>query len=537
MTEKREFLEIHHISVSKGDATVIAVNTFNNGAMVNSDLTLIDVGTTTADIKRIETHLNKAFKKYNVKSIIVSHNHEDHKGYLFTYTHSLFGPETVVYRGGHCKSSDFLNGAKLPKKLIEIIINKEPYKLKIHDSISFICYCASGQLPGKVISIDENENNYSLAWVLEYKEFRYFTAGDLSGYTTQQYTNMEGPLLGYLYNKYSGPLKDKTINVLKASHHGSMYNMFGYDNVDNNEKNEKNNSPENNGKSFFLEKLKPETIILTCHGSDLPTQEFFLRVDACKEIKYLCVVNNFDRSAKKGIDYMLEINKSWNDNKKSNIAFPDTITYPDTNEKNKNYSNAFISEVTKAIGDENKTENVKVKRYPVGIVFVDTEGAYKLIDKGGNLFEVDLGKIPEKKGKTQSLSKCLPDALDKYLFCTEKKENKTPFQAVLDIILPDDQELKNGILNLYKYQGISWMLNKDTSETALLIRYIEISKEYGLVKAFQDFKRYGKKENLLNNIRNIHKRKRKDISEPESSEEDNNRTYKKHKKNIKNIKK
>ncbi|MGZ5027447.1 MAG: hypothetical protein ACXWE9_08685, partial [Methylobacter sp.] len=205
MAEKREFLEIHHISVSNGDATVIAVNELDeDNKIIKSDLIFIDFGATEKDISYIEKHCTKAFgNNYNVKYIIFSHSHWDHKGTFLGNKRSFFVKEnTSIYHGQ--PSNDF-DGKY--HKLEELIINDDPKEIKIHDDISFTCYCASRKLPKKEInefktkSKNKEPNNNSLVWVLEYKGFVYFTAGDLSGSISAQYMNMEKPVLDYLYDQ------------------------------------------------------------------------------------------------------------------------------------------------------------------------------------------------------------------------------------------------------------------------------------------------------------------------------------------------
>ncbi|HEX2220059.1 MAG TPA: hypothetical protein VHG35_14755 [Gemmatimonadales bacterium] len=71
-----------------------------------------------------------------------------------------------------------------------------------------------------------NPNDLSLAFLLEWKpkDFRYWTAGDLSGDLSRtRYANIEEPLVGYLQRE---KLLHLPITVMKATHHGSNHNNY-----------------------------------------------------------------------------------------------------------------------------------------------------------------------------------------------------------------------------------------------------------------------------------------------------------------------
>ncbi len=94
--------------------------------------------------------------------------------------------------------------------------------------------------------------------MLEWEDFTYFTAGDLSGDPGRQsYYDVEAALLKYLTEGDNAPLKDKTITVLKVSHHGSQHS---------------------NQKALF-EKLKPECVIIPCNQpKKVPSPVFLSRL-------------------------------------------------------------------------------------------------------------------------------------------------------------------------------------------------------------------------------------------------------------------
>jgi hypothetical protein len=131
--------------------------------------------------------------------------------------------------------------------------------------IKLTCYCANGMLANGTDVLgsqksakkkDISPNDVSLAMLLEWGEFRYLTAGDMSGdESLRAYYNIETALVEYLTN---GPLKGgKKITVFKASHHGS----------------------EHSNQQDLLTKLSPETIVISSHlKKSVPSPVFLERL-------------------------------------------------------------------------------------------------------------------------------------------------------------------------------------------------------------------------------------------------------------------
>ncbi len=70
-------------------------------------------------------------------------------------------------------------------------------------------------------------NDLSLAFILEWGNFRYYTAGDLSSdLSLTRYANMEEPLVAYLLTRGELAANGKPITVMKATHHGSNHNNY-----------------------------------------------------------------------------------------------------------------------------------------------------------------------------------------------------------------------------------------------------------------------------------------------------------------------
>jgi hypothetical protein len=115
-------------------------------------------------------------------------------------------------------------------------------------------------------------NDVSLALVLQWGDFRYFTAGDLSGDEFQSsYYDIEKYLVKYLTGP-DGPLENRRITVMKASHHGS----------------EHSNHPNT------LKSLKPDTIIVCCNiQKQVPSPIFLERLKTyLEDMKAIVVFTN-----------------------------------------------------------------------------------------------------------------------------------------------------------------------------------------------------------------------------------------------------
>jgi competence protein ComEC len=105
-----------------------------------------------------------------------------------------------------------------------------------------------------------NPNNWGLAWVLEYGKFRYYTGGDLGGYNTGAYLDVETPLAQNFLSIFPNPgSAPGHICAFKIDHHGS----------------------EHSSNDLFLNTLKSSTITISS-GDDYnhPTQEAIDRIEA-----------------------------------------------------------------------------------------------------------------------------------------------------------------------------------------------------------------------------------------------------------------
>ncbi len=137
-------------------------------------------------------------------------------------------------------------------------------------------------------------NDLSLAFILSWGGFRYFTAGDLSGdLSLTRYANVEEPLVAYLLAQYPAVIP---ITVMKATHHGSNHNNYpasvdrtvDYTLASGSEDDEGATGTGVQqtfmaGNRGLLQELLPETIVVSCNQmKGVPGSEYIARVrDHC----------------------------------------------------------------------------------------------------------------------------------------------------------------------------------------------------------------------------------------------------------------
>jgi len=284
-------LEIYHISISLGDATVL-VTRDKDDKIINT--VLIDLGTNADEVFDWCTNSEeiKGFKEdknLTFDYIIISHNHADHIdgirenhiiGREIIYSYVSDGTLFKGKRRKHNGSVDNITSKpklkkedKNQKNLIEYLkINNDKdslYTIKLAKNIALKCICANGiyiSTEGKMETCPGNFkscNDHSITWLLEYENdkgnvvFRYFTAGDLSGSNDSNYTNIEEKVTEYLKHKKI------TVDLLKATHHGSKFSM----------------------QNLFLTTIEPKEIVVPCNNSHLlPFPQFFQRIHHTKKV-------------------------------------------------------------------------------------------------------------------------------------------------------------------------------------------------------------------------------------------------------------
>jgi hypothetical protein len=539
-------LEIHHVSVSAGDATIIAATKKSDSDMPDY-LILIDAGNSKKDKHIIFKYCGDQFGTTDFDYVILSHDHQDHRGYLPNMGPFFNGTKTKLILGDANKAT-FTNANYKSPAYISFEDTK-PYKIDLLKGQTLTCYCAGGvprdgnfnsstlndfldddEILDKSFSGFSNHTGYrdnndlSLAWILEYnptnntdksKIFRYFTAGDLSGDHASKYHNIEKSLLECLYAK-GGPLKDNKknleIDVIKATHHGSRHSMFGYDNTDKNEHNKTVGASDNNAESYFLRLIKPKTILLPCSNSeDLPMPEFFQRVSACSSVKEVYLVNVFQRDKNSG-EHKLQLDiDAWNKRfpKKSNIIV----------ETEKKDEEGGKNEILRT-----KKSNNKLLAYTVCV----TDKATYTIETR----EVDtMVKVMRAKKlsneETQNITKQIPGVF----FETKDKNGNFLIDTVLTSVKIKDETSRKKVRRLYPNKNTRGDYFFDSSDANTVDFFIDIEKKNNLFNLFDNKKlprNHDEKEKvILKRVEDfVEKRKLEDESEDENDFQDKKPTKK-----------
>lgn len=305
-------LEIRHLDVVGGDSTLIFIRDndskkilykllIDSGAEGSGGSVLTTYLNGVAELREDVTVNNEPKRLAVLDCIIATHYHLDH---IDGFTR--FGTAGILFRrymdnGGYTANNQLLKarhgegkgvagttifsqyastvqanrvGAEAARLLAIPFIAADavlpgagaPFVVKLGETtgITLTCYCANGILAsGKDVLGEQKRqknrapspNDLSLAFVLEWDGFRYFTAGDLSGdLTKKSYYDIESALITYLTDTTNGPVKDKGVSVLRVSHHGS----------------EHSNQPD------LFTKLKPQVIIVSCNTKKKVPSPVFL---------------------------------------------------------------------------------------------------------------------------------------------------------------------------------------------------------------------------------------------------------------------
>jgi len=301
-------LEIHHIDVRGGDATLILCRNITTDK--NEYAILVDTGSEFNGWKNLKLYLEEYYSELIINLLIVSHYHEDHyKGITQGNLLDTLKVETICDIGEltdtcypiNTKVYDEIKGNKQPpilrnyikkvnknhksKRLVLPFINKENYNLEgVYLESKEPKNIAIGSGTGYYIeflsakgmlfdgeNIIKNQRDYnrlkvdandlSISFIIYHEKnevinFTYFSGGDLSGDSTLlEYYNLEGPLFDRIkkIEKYS-----KGIKVVKAMHHGSDRNNH----VKNSDLKNSKIYPITNTAPGFFETFMPEVIIV-----------------------------------------------------------------------------------------------------------------------------------------------------------------------------------------------------------------------------------------------------------------------------------
>ena len=215
------------IDVGQGDSTLI--KSPDGSAM------LIDAGAWEAGTAVLSA-LEEA-RVSELKAIVATHYHADHIGGIPQVIQEI--PTEVIYDRGHSYSGN----SPAYEHYVEATASKRKALNpcdRIHASeVVLQTVAANGEVcGGSNTALEGDENAASLAFVVEYGEFRMFIGGDLTGgggnfpYNTPDVESLVADVVG-------------DVDVLKASHHGSRTST----------------------NQNLLDALKPEHAIISC-GDD-----------------------------------------------------------------------------------------------------------------------------------------------------------------------------------------------------------------------------------------------------------------------------
>jgi len=236
-------LTVYILNVGQGDSALVV--------SPNATTMLIDGGDNGKGTNVVLPYL-KGLGVTHLDYIVASHYHEDHIGGIDEVIKGGISLTGLAYDRGGSYSSQTYNDyvAAVGSKRNTIT---DGQIIDLGGGAQAKCVAVNGNgVPGA-----SNENDLSVALVISYGSFDYFTAGDLSGETTSSYTDIEtsvAPEVG-------------DIEVYKVNHHGSTYSTNQY----------------------FINTIKPEVSVFTVGDNSYghPTQEVIDRLAAADSYMYL----------------------------------------------------------------------------------------------------------------------------------------------------------------------------------------------------------------------------------------------------------
>jgi beta-lactamase superfamily II metal-dependent hydrolase len=203
-------LEIHHINVGQGDATLIISPT--------GKTMLIDAGNTSYGTAVVSAYLS-LLSITSLNYVVCSHYHADHLGGLDEVMNNL-GVTNIgaVYDRGRdtplptsLAFRDYETVANATNNRHTVMLGET---LDLGGGVTMKCLATNGEVInyGSVSGASGSENDLSLGWLLTYNGFQYFTGGDLGG-ETSPYADNETPLATQVGD----------VDVMKIDHHGSHF--------------------------------------------------------------------------------------------------------------------------------------------------------------------------------------------------------------------------------------------------------------------------------------------------------------------------
>lgn len=203
-------LQIHHINVGQGDATLIISPAGKK--------MLIDAGNTGQGTNVVRPYLSSLGISY-LDFVVCSHYHADHLGGLDEVINGL-GASNIgaVYDRGRnaplptsSAFTEYETAANATGRRYAISLGQV---IDLGGGVTIRCVATDGYVInyGRVSNATSSENNLSVGLLLNYSSFQYFTGGDLGGESTY-YADSETPLAPQIGD----------IDAFKINHHGSQY--------------------------------------------------------------------------------------------------------------------------------------------------------------------------------------------------------------------------------------------------------------------------------------------------------------------------
>jgi len=323
-------LQIHHINIENGDATMIGV--YDNATHQYTSKILIDGGQSAAGLMLLPYLQNitggtAAGMHFNY--VILTHYHNDHYTGLLALGTGKITADSLVDPGGYdyhqyfpgqpdlvseakpasltvvapwttlitrATTHNFLKGrsqvlesfgtsdqSSLGHKLLIGQLNGIPVTLEC--VAGWGNTLSNGSTVADPLPAKNNANNFSLAFILRCGEFRYFIGGDLGGSNQGSYIDQEDALIGYLGRDLpAGHATNGTaiaaghVCGIKADHHGSS----------------------NSNDASFLQAARP-TIVMTSAGNNanwhLPQVVFIDKLAALQPVSTNTGAGIFNKGA------------------------------------------------------------------------------------------------------------------------------------------------------------------------------------------------------------------------------------------------
>jgi len=230
-------LEIHHIDVGQGDATVL-VSPTGKVVLFDSAESYWNSG---KDAERVSTYIQALTGAKHIDYFINSHLHLDHIGYVgyggiwklvnrygFTVNKSYVRDYNEVLGTSSSTYGKFVNWTTQGNGDVQLnleLVNsgKTPFTIDLGDGVRIdVLYVnAEGIIPPGNYSLDASppsENDFSMVTVVRYGGFDELISGDLSG---QNYESS----FGYHYTDVESTVAPLVgdVEVYRVNHHGSSH--------------------------------------------------------------------------------------------------------------------------------------------------------------------------------------------------------------------------------------------------------------------------------------------------------------------------